>query len=232
MMKSAGANLRMAVTGRSASPTCTPAAPAASAMSARSLTITGTETALIMDRVISTTPRGAALLRRTWTLVAPPRTAAATRSTRSRRRSSASSVIATRRRIEGSSISRYRLVLDVLVGVRFFEVVLFDFLVVVFAPVVFAPAVLAPAVFALFMLVFGVVLLAALTGVFALRVGVPAIASIRGAGFLAGAAARTCRTALVCSSRVVRNSWCPSGLATKYRYGTAAGFAAADRLAA
>ncbi|HEY2037281.1 MAG TPA: hypothetical protein VGG96_09725, partial [Steroidobacteraceae bacterium] len=54
-------------------------------------------------------------------------------------------------------------------------------------------------------------------------VGTEAIASIRGAGLRVGAVARTCLTAVVCSSSVVRNSWCPSGLATKYRYGTLAG---------
>jgi hypothetical protein len=43
---------------------------------------------------------------------------------------------------------------------------------------------------------------------------------------------RTSRIAFVCSASVIRNSWCPSGLATKYRYGTFAGFAAAARLAA
>ena len=67
-----------------------------------------------------------------------------------------------------------------------------------------------------------------------LRVAVPgdAIASMRGAGFLAGIAARTCLTAFVCSSSVIRNSWWPSAVATKYRYGTLAGLAAAARLAA
>ena len=45
-----------------------------------------------------------------------------------------------------------------------------------------------------------------------------AIASMRGAGFFfAGVTARTCLIALVCSSSVIRNSWWPSGLATKYR---------------
>jgi hypothetical protein len=73
-----------------------------------------------------------------------------------------------------------------------------------------------------------------LDGVAALRVDAPvdAIASIRGAGFFfTGVTARTCRMALVCCSSVIRNSWWPSGLATKYRYGTLAGFAAAARLA-
>jgi hypothetical protein len=58
-----------------------------------------------------------------------------------------------------------------------------------------------------------------------------AIANIRGAGFLAGIVARICLMAVVCSSSVIRNSWWPSLLATKYRYGTFAGFAAAARLA-
>jgi hypothetical protein len=44
-----------------------------------------------------------------------------------------------------------------------------------------------------------------------------AVASIRGAGFFAGIAARICLMALVCSSSVIRNSWWPSLLATKYR---------------
>jgi hypothetical protein len=44
-----------------------------------------------------------------------------------------------------------------------------------------------------------------------------AIASIRG-GVRLGIAARTWRTALACCSSVVRNSWCPSVVATKYRY--------------
>ena len=34
---------------------------------------------------------------------------------------------------------------------------------------------------------------------------------------------RASRTATSCSANVVRNSWCPSGCATKYRYGTFAG---------
>lgn len=41
-----------------------------------------------------------------------------------------------------------------------------------------------------------------------------AIANIRVFGFF-GIAARTSRTASVCSSSVIRNSWCPSRLATK-----------------
>ena len=67
----------------------------------------------------------------------------------------------------------------------------------------------------------------------ALRPEVPveARATIRGAGFFLGVVARTSRIALVCSSSVIRNSWCPSRVATKYRYGTFAGFAAAARLA-
>jgi hypothetical protein len=44
---------------------------------------------------------------------------------------------------------------------------------------------------------------------------VVAIASMRGAGFLAGIVARTCLTALVCCLSVMRNSWCPSRVATK-----------------
>ena len=43
-----------------------------------------------------------------------------------------------------------------------------------------------------------------------------AIASMRVAGFL-GIVARTSRTASVCCSSVMRNSWWPSRLATKYR---------------
>ena len=67
----------------------------------------------------------------------------------------------------------------------------------------------------------------------ALRPEVPveARATIRGAGFFLGVVARTCLIALVCSSSVIRNSWWPSLVATKYRYGTCAGFAAAARLA-
>jgi hypothetical protein len=49
---------------------------------------------------------------------------------------------------------------------------------------------------------FETVLLTVLAGVFL----VDAIASIRGAGFLAGLVARTARIALVCSSSVIRNS--------------------------
>lgn len=63
------------------------------------------------------------------------------------------------------------------------------------------------------------------------EVPVEARASIRGAGFFLGLVARTCLIALVCSSSVIRNSWWPSRVATKYRYGTFAGFAAAARLA-
>lgn len=44
--------------------------------------------------------------------------------------------------------------------------------------------------------------------------GSVAIASSRGADFF-GIAARTSRTALVCCSSVIRNSWCPSDEATK-----------------
>jgi hypothetical protein len=50
-----------------------------------------------------------------------------------------------------------------------------------------------------------------------LRPDVEAIANIRGAGFLAGIVARICLMAVVCSSSVIRNSWWPSLLATKYR---------------
>ncbi len=50
-----------------------------------------------------------------------------------------------------------------------------------------------------------------------LRPDVEAIASIRGTGFFAGIVARICLMAVVCSSSVIRNSWCPSLLATKYR---------------
>src|SRR6202051_3757536 len=89
-------------------------------MSARSLTMTGTDTLLMIDRVISTTSRAVAPLRLTCTLLAPPRTAAGTRSPSVARRSSASSVMATRRRIFGSSISRYLLVLVVPLEARFF----------------------------------------------------------------------------------------------------------------
>src|SRR3954469_746833 len=143
-------------------------------------------------------------------LVAPPRTAAVTRSTRVARRSSASSVMATRRRILGSSI-RYRPVLAVPDGRRTFLVVVVraeDFcvvegLVVDFFAVGFAE-VLLPALAAVDLL-----------AVLAAGVGV-AIASIRVFGFL-GIVARTSRTASVCCSSVMRNSWCPSRLATKYR---------------
>jgi hypothetical protein len=71
-------------------------------------------------------------------------------------------------------------------------------------------------------------------GVDALRAGVfvaVADASIMGFVFLDGSVARTCLIAVVCSWRVIRNSWWPSRLATKYRYGTLAGCAAAARLA-
>ena len=70
-------------------------------------------------------------------------------------------------------------------------------------------------------------------GVDALRaaVFVAADASISGLVFFGGSVARTCLIAVVCSSSVVRNSWWPSRLATKYRYGTLAGCAAAARLA-
>jgi len=52
-----------------------------------------------------------------------------------------------------------------------------------------------------------------------LRPDVPvvAIASIRGAGCFLELVARTSLMALVCCSRVILNSWCPSLLATKYR---------------
>ena len=87
--------------------------------------------------------------------------------------------------------------------------------------------------------VFAGVLLAVREGVLAgeiaeFRVAVPgdAIASMRGGDFFAGIDARTCLMAVVCCSSVIRNSWWPSGVATKYRYGTLAGFAAAARLAA
>ena len=44
---------------------------------------------------------------------------------------------------------------------------------------------------------------------------VAADASINGFVFRAGALARTCRIAFVCSCSVIRNSWWPSRLATK-----------------
>jgi riboflavin transporter FmnP len=108
-------------------------------------------------------------------------------------------------------------VVVVLLGERFFvlEERLVDFFDVDFAAV---PA------------VFETVLLTVFAGVL-LVLFVDAIANIRGAGFLAGLVARTSRIALVCSSSVIRNSWWPSLLATKYRYGTFAGLAAAARLA-
>jgi hypothetical protein len=49
------------------------------------------------------------------------------------------------------------------------------------------------------------------------RPDVDAIASIRGIGFLAGIVARICLMAVVCSLSVMRNSWWPSLVATKYR---------------
>ena len=49
------------------------------------------------------------------------------------------------------------------------------------------------------------------------RVDLVGAAATRAAGRLAGIAARTCLIALVCSSSVILNSWCPSRLATKYK---------------
>src|ERR1700730_2518743 len=167
-------------------------------MSARSLTMTGTDTLLMIDRVISTSSRGVAPLSLTWTLVAPPRTAAATRSASVARRSSASSVMATRRRIFGSSISRYLLVVVVLLEARFFvpDAWLVDFFGVESPDLT---------------LDLEVDLLAAFTGVLLVareeilvgrlaspRPDVEAIASIRGTGFLAGIVARICLMAVVC----------------------------------
>jgi len=135
--------------------------------------------------------------------------------------------MATRRRIFGSSISRYLLVTVVLLEARFFvlDVWLVDFFGVDLADLEID-----------LLAVFTAVLLGAreeiLVGRLAsLRPGVEAMASIRGAGFLTGIVARICLMAVVCSSSVIRNSWWPSLLATKYRYGTLAGFAAAARLA-
>ena len=100
-------------------------------------------------------------------------------------------------------------------------------------------AVVALALEVVLLTVFAGVLLAEREGVLLDRLAalglfapVEAIASIRGAGFFfAGIEARICLMAVVCSSSVMRNSWWPSLLATKYRYGTFAGFAAAARLA-
>jgi hypothetical protein len=50
-------------------------------------------------------------------------------------------------------------------------------------------------------------------GAFALDVLVCLLAVL--AGTFAAAAPRTSLIALVCSCSVIRNSWCPSGLATK-----------------
>jgi hypothetical protein len=48
-----------------------------------------------------------------------------------------------------------------------------------------------------------------------LAVLVAADASINGFVFFDGSVARTCLIAVVCSWSVIRNSWCPSRLATK-----------------
>ena len=89
-----GAMRRIAAAGTSSGPRCTPAAAQASAMSARSLMITGTGSRAISARATSTRTRASVCLRRSWTIVAPPRTAAAARSTSPSRPSRRSSVIA------------------------------------------------------------------------------------------------------------------------------------------
>ncbi len=114
----------------------------------------------------------------------------------------------------------YRLVLVVLVEARFFVVVAWpvDFFAVDFTVL---PLDLL-AVFTAVLLVAGVLLVARDAGLFGAAEAVVrddppagAIASIRGAGLFRGDSARTCLIALVCCSSVIRNSWWPSGVATK-----------------
>jgi len=62
MMNDGGANARIAATGTSSAPTCTPAAPAMIAMSARSFTSTGTGSADTRCFTISRRARGEACL--------------------------------------------------------------------------------------------------------------------------------------------------------------------------
>jgi hypothetical protein len=98
----------------------------------------------------------------------------------------------------------------------FFEVDLAGVLTLVLAAVALL-TVLAGA-FAAVLVAFAVVRAGALLESEALRLddfAAGAIASIRGCVFFAGFVARTCLTALVCCSSVIRNSWCPSRLATK-----------------
>src|SRR2546423_3544186 len=119
--------------------------------------------------------------------------------------------MATRRRILGSSIY-YRLLLAVPDGRRSFLVV-----VVLRAAGIFAVDLCVDDFFVVDFT--GVLLLAfvdaGLVTLLAEGAGA-AIASMRVAGFL-GIVARTSRTASVCCSSVMRNSWWPSRLATKYR---------------
>jgi hypothetical protein len=135
-------------------------------------------------------------------------------------------------------LKRYRLVVVVLLGARFLVLdvlLVLDVPLVVFFDVDFAEVVAGfetdlLTVFAGVLLVvreatlldpLGAVRVedALLDPVAVLRpAGEVAIASIRGAGcFFFGIVARTCLMAVVCSSRVILNSWCPSRLATKYR---------------
>jgi hypothetical protein len=142
--------------------------------------------------------------------------------------------MATRRRIFGSSIYLYLCVVCAaarrffVVSVRmvvFFGAVLTGVFLAVLAVVLLAGFAVA------LLVVLAVVLLAvAFTGAFvaAFAAGLvvdlavlradrlfAADASINGVVLRAGALARTCLIAFVCSWSVIRNSWCPSRLATK-----------------
>jgi hypothetical protein len=116
--------------------------------------------------------------------------------------------------------TRYRLAVVVLLEARFLvlDVWLVDFFEVGFAVVPLDLEVDLSTVLAGVLLVEREGVLADRLAALRPNAPVEAIASIRGAGFFfAGVAARTCLIALVCSSSVIRNSWWPSGLATKYR---------------
>src|SRR5688500_12272603 len=116
-MKPAGTIRRVSATGRSSGPRCTPAAPAASAMSGRSFTRTGIRSDATSARTRSTCSRGEASLSRSCTAVAPPRSAARASATRSRPSTRRSSVTSISRTV-AATLSAMTLTVPRLQGIR------------------------------------------------------------------------------------------------------------------
>src|SRR5439155_396357 len=106
----AARNARVAAAGslalQTAALTATPAASAASPTSTRSFTISGTLRAPTGARARVSTSRGAASLRRTWIIVAPPASARRHASIGSRPLRSAASVITIKRNKASSAMSK------------------------------------------------------------------------------------------------------------------------------